>query len=276
MHRFVTTVMAGWLIAAPVAVSQATTQPVVDERGGIESAESGPMPFRARYDARIGVARGTVDMALLPTGSDQADEYAYRSVTKPRGLARLIRSAPLIECTVFQVSSDGDWLAREHQYIDGKPGEGKSSSAVFDAASGIATARYRDREAELPVTSAVYDRMLEGLIASRDLAAGRTPGPYRIVERAELHTVAYERVGEERVATDAGEFDTVIYRRQREGSSRSSLTWFAPELGWLPVRVEQYKRDDRQGVVTLTELDMPAAGALEIRQARGSVTPLCP
>jgi hypothetical protein len=234
-----------------------------------------PVPFRATYDARIGVARGRVDMALLPEAG-AADRFAYRSVTRPRGMARLIRSAPLIECTVFSVNDDGSWLASAHQYIDGEPGKGKSSSATFDWSSGVARARYKERDVELPVTDTIYDRMLEQLIVSRDLAAGRDPGPYRIVQRAELHTIHYERVGEARVETEAGAFDTEIYRRQREGSRRSSVTWFAPALDWLPVRIEQYKGDDRQATVVLSELERPADGTLVVRQARGSVTPLCP
>lgn len=257
--------------AAALAVAQPT-----EVGGDATMPAAGPSPFRAEYDARIGVARGRVEMTLLPAEGAAPSQFAYRSVTRPRGMARLIRSAPLIECTLFSVSGDGQWIPSEHQYIDGEPGKGKSSSAVFDAASGTAMARYRERAETLQVPDSAYDRMLEQLVVMRDLAAGRPPGPYRIVERAELHTVTYERVGAERVETGAGEFDTEIYRRRREGSSRSSLSWFAPALGWLPVQIEQYKRDDRQATVRLKSLEMPARGSLRVRQARGSVTPLCP
>lgn len=285
MIRTITGTAAAWLAAIGLACGAlpaaaqpggaAPDQAPAGETAG-ETADARPVPFRATYDARIGVARGRVEMTLLPEAGAATDRFAYRSVTRPRGMARLIRSAPLIECTVFRVTDNGAWLASEHQYIDGEPGEGKSSSAVFDRDAGVAHARYRDRDAELPVTETVYDRMLEQLIVSRDLAAGRAPGPYRIVQRAELQTITYERIGEARVDTDAGEFQTVVYRRQREGSSRSALTWFAPALGWLPVQTEQFKGEDRQARVRLSAVERPAAGTLAVRQARGSVTPLCP
>ena len=49
------------------------------------------------------------------------------------------------------------------------------------------------------------------------------------------------------------------------------MIWFAPALDGLPVRIEQYRYDDRQASVELQRYRV-----LTTDQARGTVTPVCP
>ena len=48
-------------------------------------------------------------------------------------------------------------------------------------------------------------------------------------------------------------------QHQKEGSSRRTLLWLAPELDYLPVLIEQYRRDELKVRATLRNYT-PLAG----------------
>ncbi|MEN7341585.1 MAG: DUF3108 domain-containing protein [Pseudomonadota bacterium] len=248
---------------APVvddAVTTETTSPVSDNTPQIAP----PTPFIAVYSARISAARGETTMTLMPADDTR---YRFHSATEARGLARMLRSEPIVECSEFSMSRGGEWQAMTYTYRDGR----KDSDIAFDFDRGVATTRYRDESGVLDVPSKTTDRLLEQLLISRAIANDEALSTRQVVDRGSLQTIEWQFVGKERVRVDAGSFETVKYRRQREGSKRSSLIWFAPALDGLPVRIEQYRLDDRQARAELKRYTDAAT-----IQARGTVTPVCP
>ena len=86
-----------------------------------------------------------------------------------------------------------------------------------------------------------------------DLAAGREPREYAMLDGREVKRYVYSKVGTAKVATAIGSVDTVIYRSDRKGSDghgRVWQYWYAPSLGYLPVRIEQ--REDGATRMTFT------------------------
>jgi hypothetical protein len=61
----------------------------------------------------------------------------------------------------------------------------------------------------------------------------------------------YTSNGEHRITTGLGELDTVSFVQQREGSSRSTWLWLAPQLRYLPARIEQRRDGEVQTAFTL-------------------------
>ena len=49
------------------------------------------------------------------------------------------------------------------------------------------------------------------------------------------------REGAARIHTALGELDTVIWSSSRPDSDRVTRMWYAPSLGYLPVRAEQMR-----------------------------------
>ena len=206
--------------------------------------------------------------ALKANGSQ---EYLFKSTVKAKGLARLFRSKPFIECSRFEITAKDQWLAKEYSFIDGDEDGKKTSRVDFNQETGVAAAEYKDDITNIEFQSDVTDRLMEQLLAARELRAGKTPTQFDVIERDNLYTVVYEFIGEERIKTRAGEFITQKYERRREDSTRATLIWFAASQDYVPVRVEQYRDDDRQGTLELASLERVTAN-----QARGTVTPVCP
>ena len=95
-----------------------------------------------------------------------------------------------------------------------------------------------------------------------DLLEGREPGDYALLDGREVKHYTYPRKGATKLQTEIGDLDTVIYESQRrnyDGTGRTWRYWFAPSLGFLPVRIEQ--REDGRARLTFTVRSIKWTGA---------------
>lgn len=115
----------------------------------------------------------------------------------------------------------------------------RSYEAHFDWTANRAWGRARDRDwtmEELPPDT--QDRLLVNLALIRDLRCGLKELSYRVLEKGELETWRFDRKGEGTVETPHGEHRVVKVAKHHDDPERESLSWHAPELGWLAVRIE--------------------------------------
>jgi hypothetical protein len=89
------------------------------------------------------------------------------------------------------------------------------------------------------VPAGVQDRLSIQLAASLALQAGREPGQLVMIEKDELQNYNITRVGNEHVKVAAGEYDVVVLKSERDGSSRTTRYWNAAKLNYIPVRAER-------------------------------------
>ena len=69
-------------------------------------------------------------------------------------------------------------------------------------------------------------------------SAGARSAPLAL-EKDEIKHYHHTLVRREKLVTALGEVDTLVYRSTREGSSRETLTWHAPALGFAVVQAQQ-------------------------------------
>lgn len=205
-------------------------------------------PYTAIYDASGSGLSATNQMTLSP--ADASGRMELRSVSKARGLTRLIKHDPIVEYTQFE-EIDGKFRSIEYHYLFNTSGSKRDAWVIFDWDRQVAKSLYKSETVELEVRPENVDRLLEILVFRADLMADRVADKYTTVERNGLRDAVYEKIGSETIVTEAGSFDTVKYRRQRIGSSRSAIFWFAPDLEYLPVRMQHFDDDDLTGTITL-------------------------
>ena len=87
-----------------------------------------------------------------------------------------------------------------------------------------------------------------------DLGNCRLPDSYRSVDDDGVREYSYTRLEDRPTETGIGELKTVRLSQQREGSSRETILWLAPELAYLPVRIEQIRDGEIETVFTLDDL----------------------
>jgi hypothetical protein len=206
-------------------------------------------PFHAEYHLTFAIFTGDVSLDLRR--DDTPGNYVYKMTTEARGLAKAVLRRPAIEKTYFSISDEHILPARYH-LDDGRSGEENKTDITFIWGAGKAYSQHEGEDLTIPIEAGTLDRLSADISVIMSLRAGNEPGSYPRLDGEDIDVYKFKRLGKERLEVPAGTFDTVKFRRQRRGSSRSTLIWFAPEQDYLPVRIDQQK--DGKTSVTMTAL----------------------
>ena len=195
--------------------------------------------YRAEYEVeykgkRVGSSQFSV------TYQPDNRRYRFESVSRFRGIPRLLRPNPVIERSEFAFF-DGAIRPMEFQYQDGSRSGEDNFQVTFDWEAGLATTTTEDRTVELELRRGVLDRGSMQVAVMADMAAPGGPDRYVLADENALRTYRYSPNGSAQLQTGLGSIDALGFIQQREGSSRRTLIWAAPELRYLPVRMEQQR-----------------------------------
>jgi len=173
----------------------------------------------------------------------ERDTYRFSSSTKAKGLYRFISPRPIVERSDFAVRN-GTVTPLEFWYEDGSRKGKENLHTVFDWASSVAVIDGEHGRLELELSPGALDRGSMQVAVMRDVASGRQPGPYVLADEDSLKTYELSAEGEEQISTPLGDFSALRFKQQRQGSSRSTVMWFVPELQYLPAIIEQHRGDE--------------------------------
>lgn len=203
--------------------------------------------YEVRYKGRR-VARS--EFSVTTSG---ADEYVFTSSTEARGLLRLASPNPAVERSRFAVIDDS-LAPRRFEYEDGSRKGEDNYSVNFEAAAGEIRLNSAAGETVLPHTEGLLDRGSLQVALMRDLADCALPGPYDYVDDGGIRRYEYARLDDAESETGIGTLATVRFEQQRDGSSRRTILWLAPELAYLPVKIEQIRDGETETVFTLEDV----------------------
>ena len=199
---------------------------------GASMAQAMPLEIAAEYRlTNSGITIGRVSETFQRTG----DRYEIRSVTRSDGELKVVMDDNIT------LESRGRVGAGGLQPLEFEQRRGSSSAkdvhADFDWEKGVLRSRFRGETHEVPLPKATQDRVSihyqfmnlgrRGELVEMHMSNGRK------VER-----YAYRFVEAVRLATPAGEFDTLHYRRVTENEKDAKTdVWLAKDRHHLPVRV---------------------------------------
>jgi len=174
---------------------------------------------------------------------DAADEsYEFTSRTTAKGLAKLAAPNPVVERSHFHIV-DGQIRPVEFWYEDGSRKGEDNVHVAFDWDKRVAVVEGEGGPREVTLEDASFDRGSMQVALMRDLMLTGQPGLYRLADDA-AKSYQYVDNGEAMTDTGVGTLATRAFVQQREGSSRSTWLWVAPELSYLPARIEQRKNGE--------------------------------
>jgi hypothetical protein len=222
--------------------------------GGAGASEAGSdgelKPFTASYTITwhgLSAGDSTVQLERLEDG-----RWSYTSQTSAHGLFRLAMPAHLTSRSVFRIK--GDQIIPETFTADDGGGNAKDQDIVFDWAAGRVRGVAERRKVDLPTQPGLLDTLSVQVALMRGLFAGDVPAKFVLVDKDRIKDYDYAWQGHEQVQTDAGTYETVIYTSRRPGSGNATWFWCAPELGYLPLKVERHDGDDVQWSMRLEEV----------------------
>jgi hypothetical protein len=182
------------------------------------------------------------------------NSYQFMSTTTARGfLAKLAAPNPTVERSRFMVIG-GRIRPVEYWYQDGSR-KGDDRHIQFDWDRHIATINDKDGRREVPVEDVALDPGSLHVALMQDLILTGKPGQYRVADSEQAKSYGFEDNGEAQTDTGLGKLATHSYVQHREGSSRTTYLWVAPQLDYLPARIETRKDNEVQTALTLMSVE---------------------
>jgi len=207
-------------------------------------------PFVGTYSVEYrGIKAGNIDFILRQTQG----RYVYESVAHPSGLAKLVVNSKTREASEFTIVNGGI-KPQQYELDDGTTDTDEDTRLTFDWNAKKARGTHEDKPIELPITDGVQDRMSVQVVVMQLLLAGQQPDKITFIDRDALKEYTYLRVRDEKRKTQLGEVDTIVYSSSRPGSNRVSRLWYAPSLGFVPVRGEQERKGKIETVFEIQKL----------------------
>ena len=201
-------------------------------------------PFEVEY--QVGNNHINAGSALLQLKKN-GNKWTYSLKTKPTGVFKLTGKGKIEEISEFTVSNATDSLELKptrYTYRQDKETR-RSVDAWFDWSKNQLTYKRRGEEANESITGPLLDR-LSVTLAVIDLLQreGFEETRLDVFDNGRVKTMLFTNEGVESVKTRMGNLETIRVRSAAVGGgTRHTTTWFAPALGYLPVKIEQFKRE---------------------------------
>jgi len=201
------------------------------------TAEETIKTYHAVYQVELrGKIIGTSEFSVQSRPGENT--YRFTSKTAARGMLRLLQPSPVLEHTDFIYEKNR--IRPTEFWSQNTNGEEKNNlHIVFNWDRGIATTTEGKATSVVEIRDNVLNRGSMQVTMMRDLSRGVEPGPYVLVDGDSLKTYRYTYEGETTQETPLGAITTREYTQQRDNSTRRTSIWLAPELSYLPVRIEQ-------------------------------------
>ena len=211
-------------------------------------------PFEVVYDVGNNlITAGIANLSLQRNG----DRWVYSLATKPTGVFKLTGKGRIRETSVIDMARSDDMVElRPQSYSYRQDDERRRSvDAAFDWGARELTWSRRGEEITEPFADPVLDRLSVTLAVMNALRYDFETLELEVFDNGRLKTMRFVNEGTETLETRMGEVETIRVRGENAaGSSRSSMTWFAPSLDYVPVRIEQRKRGKLVARMSLVKL----------------------
>ena len=231
-----------WLTVAALALA------THEARG----ADATVATYTATYNVEYkGKEAGTATFSVAHLAD--RDLYEFTSTVTAKGLLKLARPKPAVDRSQFRIDAGGV-RPLEFWYEDGSRSGEDNLHITFDWDRRIATVSGAEARRELALPAGALDRGTVQVAVMRDLATTGAPGKYDLVDEDSVTDYEYTDNGTATMATGVGSVETRVLTHQRAGSSRTTWLWVAPELRFLPVRIEQRRDGEVQTAFTLVSV----------------------
>lgn len=214
-------------------------------------------PYKAVYEVNRGnIMLGDTTFSL---SKKDGDCYLMENLVQPMGIAAMF-AGEITESSYFCVEN-GQIRSQQYRIHEENGDEGDNYTLKFDWGNQLVRTN-NDKPRQLPTDG--LDRSVMEIAMRRLLAQAGDKLPtasfiFLMVEDDEIKPYRFRITDREPVATRVGRFDTVKVERVN-ADKREFRLWLAPELDYLPVKVERQKKGSAPYRMILRELPKSPAG----------------
>lgn len=229
----------------------------------VQSTAGAPAPIPP-HRAEYLLSRDALPFATLVMELEHTSQggYRYTAVTRPHGALALVRMAMDIAAGArVQEVSEGEIVDggfRPRRYLHRRSNQEERSLVVaFDWDKGRAEVESEDRPWSMEIPAGTQDKLSVLLALRADLARGGRGGlSFQVADGGRLKEYGYREVGRDQAAGPAGSWPCLVLERSKNDAPPDYRLWLAPELHFLPVRVER----NENGALFRMELESLESG----------------
>ena len=86
----------------------------------------------------------------------------------------------------------------------------------------------------------IFDQLSHQLMLQQQITESNTKLTFTIISKGDIETYSYEILGEEKITTPLGIFESIkVARLHEESSRRETIFWLAPDIDGILLRAEQ-------------------------------------
>lgn len=215
---------------------------------GAQADTTGITPYKATYQGSVSVGSLACQMGLERNADGS---YTFQSVSHAIGFAAMFAKDVITETSHFEMV-DGRPRPLEYSYTRAGGKHDKSETIRFDWNKRTALTVENGQSKTTPLAPGVADRFLTQLILSLDAGSGKLQDEYKVLDHRDITQFTPPKPQEKPLSVPAGRFDTLMVERQDKGSKRVMDFWFAPQLHYLPVQIQQREPDEDTYTLSLT------------------------
>lgn len=214
----------------------------------VNVARADLVPHTAEYKIKISVLGGKLNTHFESTD----DGYTAESVIKATGLSRLLAGGEIRERSWFSRSDD---RIRPMHYLssDSISKRGTDVDLMFQWDESLVTGTIGGEDFTTAIENELHDRVSLQYALMHELINGGYSDTYYLQDAEELKVLAVKDMGTEVVKVPYGQFEAIGLQHRAGTSSRVTTLWFAKELGYLPVMIEQHRKGKLQVRAVLTD-----------------------
>ncbi|GMR07989.1 MAG: hypothetical protein BMS9Abin26_0994 [Gammaproteobacteria bacterium] len=207
--------------------------------------------FTARYTLTKG--NMTIGTRQLKFSRDLPGEYEFISTTKTTGIAAIFNNDKIHESSLGAYDG-GIIVPRQYHYQHTGKKKDRQVKIKFDWDVLKATNIIGSKPWSMPVVKGTQDKLVYLISMMQDLMDNHRQFQYRVADGGKLKTYRFKILGKEKVTTPIGEFSAIKIKRIRKDNKRSTLIWCADQLHYLPIKIEQRKKDGTPYTMLLEQL----------------------
>ena len=229
----------------------------------ISPAKELPHEFSANYALEM---YGTVLARATYTLEHTEDGLTMTQSTRPAGLVALLRD-DRIDVRSDMVVNNGQLLLVNYDYKHS--GDEKDRNVRFkinwqtnhkQELTGKATGVYEGREVDINIDRPVWDPLSIQVPIMIDADKSMPPHEHELFMNGEFKHYLFENYGKEKINFNGQQFTAVKIAGKETKRDRAMYVWMAPELHYIPVKIEQWKNGKHKSTVILESVTFDEDG----------------
>ena len=191
---------------------------------------------------------GSSEQTLFKNGST----YKFNIKSNSDGIFKLKKDDRL-ETTSF-IKDNGVIKPISYKFIKEKKDSFQLIETIFNLDNSYAyTIENNNKQEHIDIPYSL-DRLSVQIDFQEKMKTGIFEYKYNIIDKGRLRKYSFILYSDDIIETVFGKTNTIVIKKLIENNKRSTLTWYAVDYGFVPVKIEQYRKESLVFTVILEKV----------------------